>query len=132
MHDIRPLIFNEPQAATPYHAFYYCEHDPLQAVRSGRWKLFLPLDSVERPPHFHRVASGQPLLLDLVADVGCLHNVAAEQSAQVARLLRLAELACRDLGDRDLGDRGLGDRGQPGAGQGLPGRSLDAPGPLRR
>jgi arylsulfatase A-like enzyme len=41
-HDIRPLLFGEPDAVSPYEAFFYYYRDQLQAVRRGPWKLYLP------------------------------------------------------------------------------------------
>ena len=49
-HDIRPLLLAEPGVASPYDVFYYYAQDQLQAVRSGPWKLFLP---VENPHDIH-------------------------------------------------------------------------------
>lgn len=105
-HDIRPLLFGEPGAKSPYEAFFYYYLDQLQAVRSGPWKLFLPLEGFERHPHFQKSGSTEPLLFHLVEDVGCRRNVAGAHPEIVARLSRLAE-----------GMRGdLGDRGSPGPG----------------
>ena len=111
-HDIRPLIFAEPGAQTPYDVFYYYAQDQLQAVRSGPWKLFLPLDSFTRHPHFRKSHSSEPLLFHVVDDIGSTNNVAAEHPEQVRRLMALAEIARADLGDR----------GRPGANQRPPGK----------
>ena len=44
-HDISPLIYSQSDATSPYEAFFYYRQDQLQAVRSGPWKLFLPIDN---------------------------------------------------------------------------------------
>ncbi len=110
-HDIRPLIVGEAGAKTPYDAFYYYESDQLQAVRSGPWKLFLPLESFRQHPHFRKGEPATPLLFHLRDDVGSTTNVAAEHPDVVRRLSALAERAREDLGDR----------GRPGKGQRPPG-----------
>ena len=51
--DITPLLFGEQNAKTPHEAFYYYQQDQLQAVRSGPWKLFLPVET-NRHPHFKK------------------------------------------------------------------------------
>ena len=110
--DVSPLILGEPGAQTPHDRFYFYDRDQLQAVRQGPWKLFVPLKNFGRHPHFRQGQSQQPLLFNLVADIGCSTDVAADHPQVVARLTDLAQQA-----------RGqLGDRGQPGAGQRKPGQ----------
>ena len=110
-HDIRPLLFAEPSAVSPYEAFYYYDRDQLHAVRQGPWKLFVPLDSFRRHPHFGDERPVEPLLFNLVGDVGSSRNVAPEHPEIVERLMVLAEQARVDLGDR----------GRPGSNQRRPG-----------
>jgi len=98
-HDIRPLIFDSPDATSPYEAFYYYYQDQLQAVRSGPWKLFLPLESFVRHPHFRAKQKATPLLFNLVADIGSTTDIAEEHPDVVERLMGLAAKARRDLGD---------------------------------
>ena len=110
-HDIRPLILGELGAKSPYKAFFYYYRDQLQAVRSGPWKLFVPLNSFERHPHFKRGQSRQPLLFNLVDDIACERNVAHQHAETVARLTQFAECAKADLGDRNrvgIGQRAAG------------------------
>ncbi len=110
-HDIRSLLWGEPGATSPYEVFFYYERDQLQAVRRGPWKLFLPLESFTRHPHFEPSRSASPMLFDVDKDVGSTTNVAAEHPAVVADLTRLA-----DRGRADLGDRGrLGNGVRPAA-----------------
>jgi arylsulfatase A len=109
-HDITPLLHGHAGATTPYKAFYYYQEDQLQAVRSGPWKLFLPVEAA-RHPHFKKGQSSQMLLFNVVEDVGSEHNVAAEQPDVVARLLQLAESARKELGDRGQVGTGQRERG---------------------
>jgi arylsulfatase A len=111
-HDIRPLMFGEPEAKTPYDVFYFYAQDQLQAVRSGPWKLFLPLETFSRHPHFRKGQPPEPLLFHVVDDVGSTNNVARQHPEQVRRLTALAEIARADLGDL----------GRPGANQRPPGK----------
>jgi arylsulfatase A-like enzyme len=106
-HDVRSLILGERDARSPYDAFYYYYRDQLQAVRSGPWKLFLPLDSFIRHPHFKTGEKAEPLLFNVVTDIACTTNVAAEHPDVVRKLMKQANTARKDLGDAE----------QPGAGQ---------------
>jgi arylsulfatase A-like enzyme len=96
-YDIRPLLYGEPGAKTPYEVFYYFDREQLQAVRSGPWKLFLPLEEFDRHPHFAPSAGSEPLLFNVVEDVGSTRNVAAEHPDVVARLTALAEGGRQEL-----------------------------------
>jgi arylsulfatase A len=111
-HDIRPLMFGTDSAKSPYEAFYYYQEDQLQAVRVGRWKLFVPLESFRRHPHFRGDRSDQPLLFDVVADVGSQSNVADAHPEIVQELMRWAERAREELGDTNRQGRGVRPRGQ--------------------
>ena len=117
--DVGPLLLGEPDAQTPHEVFYYYASDQLQAVRSGPWKLFVPLEKFTQHPHFGRGEGSQPLLFNVVSDIGSTHNVAAEHPGVVARLSALAEQARKDLGDV----------GRPGSGQ-RPAGYVDHPVPV--
>jgi arylsulfatase A-like enzyme len=106
-HDIRELLLNE-DAKSPYDAFYYYQLDQLQAVRSGPWKLFLPLKTFDRHPHFRAGKSDKPLLFNVVEDLGCTKNLAEQHPEIVAALNKFAESARADLGD--AGTTGKGQR----------------------
>ncbi|EMI21952.1 arylsulfatase A [Rhodopirellula maiorica SM1] len=114
-HDISPLFYGEQNAKTPYEAFYYYHADQLQAIRSGPWKLFLPVAGKPHP-HFPSNQPPEPLLFNVVEDIGSQHNVAAEHPEIVKRLIALAGTAREQLGDR----------GRPGSGQRPPGRIAEA------
>ncbi len=115
-HDIAPLIFGEAGAESPWEVFAYYSLDQLQAVRSGPWKLFLPLDRFARHPHYRRGAGPQgPLLFNVVEDVACSDDLAGQHPDVVARLAALAEGVKADLGDLE----------RPGAGMRPPGKVAD-------
>lgn len=106
--DIAPLITGKKGARTPHKAFYYYYQEQLQAVRSGPWKLFVPLKTFTRHPHLKKGAPPQPLLFNVVSDISSQNNVAAANPKIVKRLMGLAEKARADLGD--LGRKGKGQR----------------------
>jgi len=105
--DIWPLMAGRKGAKSPHEAFYYYQMDQLQAVRSGRWKLHLPMKMKKR--NWGKGIPNTPLqLYDLKADIGETNNVAAEHPDVVKRLLTLAERAREDLGD--VNRKGKGQR----------------------
>ena len=118
-HDARDLILGASGASSPYEAFYYYHLDQLQAVRSGPWKLFVPLEDFARHPHFVSGRPTQTLLFNVVTDIGSTRNVAEQHPDTVRRLLALAETARQDLGDV----------GRPGKNQRKPGK-VESPQPL--
>ncbi|MFG0335439.1 MAG: sulfatase, partial [Maioricimonas sp. JB049] len=83
--DIWPLLIGHPEAVSPLEAFYYYDRGDLRAVRSGKWKLYLPTDARRGP--------NSPELYDLVGDIAEEQNVAADHPDVVARLLALGEQA---------------------------------------
>ena len=117
-HDISELLTGKPDAKSPYDVFYYYHQDQLQAIRSGPWKMFLPVATTQAHPHFKRNAKPTTLLFNVVEDIACENNVAAKKPAIVARLTRLAEKAREDLGDK--GRVGQGQRAVGLAGSATP------------
>jgi arylsulfatase A len=101
-HNIRSLILGKPDAKTPYKAFYYYAMNQLQAVRSGPWKLFVPLEHFGRHPHFKKGEKATTLLFNVVTDVGSKQNLAKQHPEIVKQLTELANQARQDLGDEDL------------------------------
>jgi arylsulfatase A len=96
--DIWPLMAGRDDAKSPHEAFYYYQMDQLQAVRSGRWKLHLPLKVKRR--NWGKGIPNRPMeLYDLKADIGEKTNVADRHPDVVKRLLALADQARLDLGD---------------------------------
>jgi arylsulfatase A-like enzyme len=105
--DIWPLMAGKEGANSPHGAFYYYQVDQLQAVRSGKWKLHLPLK--QKRKNWGKPTPDVPLqLYDLQADIGEKNNVADQHPDVVKRLLALAEKARQDLGD--VGREGKGQR----------------------
>ena len=98
--DLAPLLFSEEDAESPHEAFYYYQMDQLQAVRSGRWKLHLPLADKQRNWGKSEGAV-KAQLFDLVAEIQEETNVIAEHPEVAARLSALAEAAREELGDGD-------------------------------
>jgi arylsulfatase A-like enzyme len=97
-HDIWPLMSGAPGAKSPYEAFYYYYLEQLQAVRSGKWKLYLPLENKWRS--FRGDTEPSPArLYDLVADLGETNNLVDAHPDVVRRLTLLADQARDDLGD---------------------------------
>ncbi len=111
-HDIGDMIYGDPATPSPYEVFYYYMRDHLQAVRSGPWKLFVPVENAGRHPHADDGTLEEPLLFNVVEDIGSTTDVAADNPDIVERLLALAEQAREDLGDR----------GRPGQNQRPPGK----------
>jgi arylsulfatase A-like enzyme len=107
-HDIAPLLFGLPNSTSPYEAFFYYHQQQLQAVRSGPWKLFLPVEAPAGHPHFRKNRPPQNLLFNVAGDIASQHNVADQHPDVVARLTRLAERGRAELGDQ--GRRGTGQR----------------------
>lgn len=104
-HDVSSALFGEAGLDSPYDTsgFFYYHMQQLQAVRSGPWKLYLPLT------HKIRDLSGKVegsdgsylKLYDVRHDVGETNEVSAQHAEVVERLLTLAENAREDLGDWD-------------------------------
>jgi len=97
--DIWPILSGQPDARSPHAAHYYYFSDQLQAVRSGPWKLYLPLP--DRRVGGNRRAEQPAELYQLEEDVSEQRNVAAEHPEIVARLKELADQARQDLGDEN-------------------------------
>ena len=109
-HDIWPVLSGQAGTKSPYEAFYFYFLGQLQAVRSGKWKLYLPLDEKwDRRRWSNRVCDPCELkLVDLDADIGEEKNLAGDYPEVVERLTRYAERAREELGD--IGRKGSGQR----------------------
>lgn len=110
--DIAPLLYGKKGAKTPHDHYYYYASAQLQAVRSGPWKLFLPVKPAGNHPHFTPKKGPQKLLFNVVEDIACKNNIAADHPEIVAKLEKIADGARADLGDQ----------GKDGAGQRKPGK----------
>jgi len=96
--DIGPLMCGESGAKSPHEAFYFYRGEQLQAVRAGKWKLYLPLAARQIGLGKHTEAS-PARLYDLYADLEETTNLADRHPEVVERLQTLAEQAREDLGD---------------------------------
>jgi arylsulfatase A-like enzyme len=105
--DIWPLLAGEAGATSPHEAFFYYYLAQLQAVRSGRWKLYLPLER-KWVSFGRKTRTAKAELYDLAADLAETTNLAEQHPEVVQRLLALAEEAREDLGD--AGRKGKGQR----------------------
>ena len=95
--NIWPILSGKSKAH-PREAFYYYQMDQLQAVRSGDWKLFVPMASKKR--NWGKPEGKKELkLFNLVKDIGESTNVAAANPKVVKQLLAYAENARKELGD---------------------------------
>ena len=106
--DVWPLLSGTAGAKSPHDVFYYYRASQLRAVRSGKWKLHLAVNtSAARPEARARFENLQ--LYDLENDAVEALNLAADHPEVVARLTALAEEARRALGDEGL----LGNQQRP-------------------
>ena len=100
--DISPILFNRPDAASPYAHYFYYSLTKLQAVRAGRWKLVLPRQA-DGPYTLwlgrYTDAVEKPLLFDLKEDSGEQVDLAEEHPEIVSRLMLEADNAGAELGD---------------------------------
>ncbi len=102
-YEIEDLMAGEEGAKSPNQAFYYYYGEQLQAVRSGRWKLYLPLD---KKKHRGKQAASRPAkLYDLVEDLQEKTNLLKRHPKVVQDLLRLARRARIDIGDLGIAGR---------------------------
>lgn len=98
-YDISELVLGKPGARSPYPYFLYFDGEQLQAVRSGPWKLFVPLDHFRNHPHFKRGQKNPAMLFNLVHDIGSTTDVASKHPDVVNELMSYAEAGRKELGD---------------------------------
>jgi arylsulfatase A len=106
-HDVRPILLGESNARSPSdeQGLLYYQLEQLQAVRSGPWKLYLPLAAKFQAIN-RRTAPAELALYNVRDDVSETREVAAEQPEVVQRLTALADAARRKLGDMETIGRG--------------------------
>lgn len=96
--DVWPILSGTPGAASPHESFFYYCRTQLRAVRSGNWKLHLPVNlNASRPKSRARFQRLE--LYDLEVDPIEANNLSAKNPQIVARLSQLAEEAREQLGD---------------------------------
>jgi arylsulfatase A len=116
--NILPLMEKPAEANSPHQAFLYYQGDALEAIRSGRWKLFVAPHTNKRIRKGGDAGQGlyenlkEPALqlYDLEADVSETNDVAAQHPEVVKELAALAEQHAADLGDSRRGVTGTGCR----------------------
>jgi len=103
---LSPLLLND-DASSSYVSFFYYQKEQLQAVRSGKWKLHLALDSTYQNIHHPGFKKGRSAeLYNLEEDRQEQHNVIQHQPEVVQQLEHMAEYARQHLGDlRKDGDQ---------------------------
>ena len=95
--NILPILLGKTNKH-PREAFFYYQMDQLQAVRSGDWKLFVPMDSKKK--NWGKPEGKTELkLFNLANDIHEDLNLADKKPDVVKRLLAYAEQAREDLGD---------------------------------
>ena len=100
-HDMREQWFATQPIASPYDesGFFYYHMHQLQAVRSGSWKLYLPLGN-KLGMGKATGQQGQPLaLFDVRGDLHEDREVSAAHPEIVQKLTALAERARKEFGD---------------------------------
>jgi arylsulfatase A len=101
-HDISALLHAQPDATSAYdeRGFFYYQMSQLQAVRSGPWKLYLPLqEKLVGISGIKEPCAAE--LYNICDDITETQEVSAEYPDIVARLMVLADAAREDLGDLD-------------------------------
>jgi arylsulfatase A len=102
-HNILPILTNKPDAESPYDemGFFYYYREQLQAVRSGPWKLYLPLEKKLKKPDgsFEGAGRFEAELYNVRKDISETLELATEHPDIVERLLDLATKARTDIGD---------------------------------
>ncbi len=100
--DISSILSGDSDAGSAYDeaGFFYYALDQLQAVRSGSWKLYLPIEKRVRRRQGETVTV-EAELYDLRQDIGETEEVSVQHPDVVARLMALADKAREDLGDLD-------------------------------
>ena len=85
-HDIRPLLLGQPQARSPWDEEGFCYYfmEQLQAVRAGRWKLYLPLAQKYVNLARRTQPAASVALYDVRSDVAETREVSAEHPDVVA------------------------------------------------
>jgi arylsulfatase A-like enzyme len=92
-HDIRPLLFGEPGASSPYDVFiYHVRFGKVAGIRMDDWKLLIDVDA---RTWRHRGTA----LYNLERDVAERHNVAAAHPEVVESLKAQLERFKRDLSE---------------------------------
>ena len=122
--DVSDALLGRGDGRSPHQDLFYYQQQEMEAVRSGPWKLFLPLQQPNpRHPHFGPGDTGRLLLFNVATDPGSRTDLASPRPEIVEELTAIAERSRAELADRGI----------RGAGQRHPGQVDDpAPAILRR
>ena len=104
--DIGALMKGARGATSPHDAFFYYMQDQLQAVRSGRWKLYVRADETRARSGKVESTRERGRLYDVVADPGETTDVASANLQIVRQIETYAERARGELGDLHRAGRG--------------------------
>ncbi len=106
-HDIGPLLLGAEGATSPWDQVGFCYYrmEQLQAIRSGPWKLYLPLDA-KSITGGRKTSPSKLKLYDVRNDLHEDREVSAEHPDVVQRLLALAAATRAEIGDVDRPGRG--------------------------
>jgi arylsulfatase A len=91
--NILPILTGQPNAKSPHDAFFYRRGNLFFAVRSGPWKLFTKEYKIGN----ETIKAGT--LYNLEKDIGETTDVSSQNPETVARLQKLADASCADIGD---------------------------------
>ncbi len=104
-YDISDILLGKKEEESAYDSagFFYYHMDQLQAVRSGPWKLYLPLEKkmTNLSGDYGKTFRAEAELYNLNRDAGEKNEVSGEYPEVVRHLLVLAEHIRRDIGDFD-------------------------------
>jgi len=96
--NILPLMTAQPGAKSPHEAYFYYQMDQLQCIRSGKWKLHLPLDSKKK--NWGKPEKDIPIkLYDLEQDIHEDRNLASQHPEIAEKLIKLGNAITADIGD---------------------------------
>lgn len=106
-HDVRSILLGEPNAQSPWdeRGFMYYQLEQLQAVRSGPWKLYLPLAAKYQAIN-RKTAPAKLELYNVRDDVSETHEVSTDHADVVQILMARADVVRAELGDMETIGRG--------------------------
>ena len=100
-HDIYDLM-TTADATSPTDFFYYYQLGQLQAVRMGKWKMYIPLETIKTSSAV-TAGSGSPVLYNLENDIDETTDVSSANPAIVSTITAKANEIIAELGHVDDG-----------------------------
>jgi arylsulfatase A-like enzyme len=92
---------------SPTEVFYFYQKQQLQAVRWGKWKYHLPLESRIKGPHLPDTEPGEELLYNLDEDIAESVNLAEQYPEVVTQMKAFIEQVRNDMGDWEYEGRNI-------------------------